>query len=440
MTTLSGKKLTASAFIAVAIKGLGAILSYAMIVAFARLLSAEDYGQFAFGLNAAIILATVVGLGFATGIMRYYPQYIVARDKARARGVVESGFIVTLLAGIILLAILFSATLLVPVLKTFGAPLFWVALGSFSIIIALSDYANNVLRAQGGTVISMLPRDVLWRLLSPLAAFFSVRLGLGLNGTISLAIAAAVLLLLTIWQSFHVSMNLERETGKAKGLRDFRSLLPSLLPLWAAGLIFAMIQQFDVIIVGSMLSKVEAGSYFAAQKTAQLLSLVLIAGGLATAPTMSALFHANKHEMLQVLCRKLALAIAAVTALGFLFLIFTGKQLLGFFDARFVEAYPILIVIAFGTVIDAISGPNAYLMQMTNFERDYLKILIGCYALVLTAQVLLIPRYGSMGAAMASAGGVVLWNILAISVLRRKAGLDPSMLSLIAPPRAKAHQ
>ena len=77
-----------------------------------------------------------------------------------------------------------------------------------------------------------------------------------------------------------------------------------------------MIQQFDVVIVGSLLSKAEAGSYFAAQKSAQLLSIVLIAGGLATAPHMSALYHAGKLIELQALCRKLAIAIAAPCKFG----------------------------------------------------------------------------------------------------------------------------
>ena len=152
---------------------------------------------------------------------------------------------------------------------------------------------------------------------------------------------------------------------------------------------------------------------------------------------MSALYHARKLVELQALCRKLAIVIAVITIAGFIFLVITGKILLSIFDPQFVAAYPILIALAIGTVVDAVSGPNAYLMQMTKFESAYLKILIGCYALVIAAQFMLIPRFGSFGAALASASGVVLWNVLAIVILRKKAGLDPSLLSVFNPPRLK---
>ena len=390
-----------------------------------------------YGLNAAIIISAIAGLGFATGIMRYWPQYLVAGDNARAKDTAQLGYIATLLASLSILIIVALISLVPAFATNIGPPSFMITVAVLGGVIAFGDYSTNLLRAQGSTFVSMLPRDVLWRVATPAVAYIVWRFGAGLNGTVSLALAAAVLVLLTAWQALHIRSNTTALTANKIGDRGFFKLMPSLIPLWAAGIVFAMIQQFDVVIVGSLLSKAEAGSYFAAQKTAQLLSLVLIAGGLATAPHMSALYHARKLVELQALCRKLAIVIAVITIAGFIFLVITGKILLSIFDPQFVAAYPILIALAIGTVVDAVSGPNAYLMQMTKFESAYLKILIGCYALVIAAQFMLIPRFGSFGAALASASGVVLWNVLAIVILRKKAGLDPSLLSLFNPPRLK---
>jgi O-antigen/teichoic acid export membrane protein len=304
-------------------------------------------------------------------------------------------------------------------------------------MISFGDYSTNLLRAQGSTIVSMLPRDVIWRVATPALGFAALRFGLGLSGTDSLFISALVLMALNLWQGAHIAHHV---SGLGKGiaaLRDFAALRPSLLPIWLSGIIYAMIQQFDVVIIGSLLSKPEAGAYFAAQKTAMMLSLVLIAGGLVTAPTMAALYHAGKRAELQRLCQKLALAIAATTILGYGVLVVIGSSLLQLFDPAFVSAYPILLIVGLGTVVDAISGPNSYLMQMTNYEKPYLKVMLSCYALVLVAQFILVPRYGSMGAALASAGGVIIWNVLSIALLRRHAGLDPSLLGLILPPKAK---
>jgi O-antigen/teichoic acid export membrane protein len=54
---------------------------------------------------------------------------------------------------------------------------------------------------------------------------------------------------------------------------------------------------------------------------------------------------------------------------------------------------------------------------------------------VLILQVLLIPIYGGIGAAAASAIGIISWNICAITLLRKSKGLDPSILGLVFKPK-----
>ena len=440
MTTMreapAPKRLAYAGVMSLMIKMAGAVLSYVSIVAFAHLLNAEEYGRFAFGLNAAIIISAIGNLGTSTGIMRYWPKYLVASDPARAKGSVELGFVLVFWGGLALIGLL----ALVSVARTFlGLPseyAFALAIGLLGLMISIGDYSTNLLRAQGSTLVSMLPRDVIWRVAAPALSYVIMHAGLGLSGTDALLISALVLLVLNFWQGAHIASHVRALGRGLVAIRDFANLRPSLLPIWMSGIVYAMIQQFDVVIVGSLLSKPEAGAYFAAQKTALMLSLVLIAGGLVTAPQMAALFHAGKLAELQRLCQKLAVAIAATTVLGYIVLIAIGGFLLGMFDPAFIAAYPILIIIGFGTVVDAISGPNSYLMQMTNYERPYLKVMLTCYALVVAAQFILVPRFGSLGAAYASAGGVILWNVIVIAYLRRQAKLDPSLLGVLMPPKA----
>jgi O-antigen/teichoic acid export membrane protein len=418
--------------IALVIKVAGAGLSYAMFVALAHLLAPEEYGRFAFGLNLAIIFAAIGGVGFSVGIMRYWPKYLVEKDYAGAKGVVQMGYVAALVCGIAVAIVAVIATRFLHGFEISTA----LAIGLLGLAVAWGDYSSNLLRGQGSVVVSMLPRDVLWRVFTPLCAFLILKAGFGLSGTLAILICAVVLLLLNAWQGLLIWRNVVGTTGNVLARYDFAVLKISLLPLWISSIVYALIQQFDVVIVGTLMTKSDAGAYFAAQKTAALLGLVVIAGGMVTAPTMASLYHSKKLAELQKLCRNLALAIASVTLLGFVFLAFTGKLLLGFFDASYVSAYPILMVIALGSVIDAISGPNAYLMQMTSYEKQYVKIMLVCYACVVAAQFILIPRYGMMGAAVASAGGVVLWNVWAILLLRKRAGLDTSLLSIIFPPRS----
>ncbi len=413
----------------------GAVLAYGMIVALARMMTTEEYGRFAFGLNLSIIAATLGGLGFPTGILRYWPKSIVARDSAGARGVVSMGYRYSVAMGLGLLVLASAGSIIVGTITGHFQIMQFLAIGILGLAISLGDFSSNLLRAQGSTLVSMLPRDVLWRIFTVLGAGLVFSTGYAITGPIALLICMLVLAALTYWQFTHIRKNMQRQLQPSPTRSNFSEIRGSLIPLWASSVVFAMIQQFDVVVVGSLLGNAEAGAYFAAQKTAALLSLVLIAAGLVAAPSMSGLYHAGKLAELQRLCRSMAGAIVVVTAIGFTLLALVGKFLLGLFDANFISAYPILMIVAVGTMIDAVSGPNAYLMQMTKYETHYLKIMAVCYGLVLAAQLILVPRWGGIGAAVASAAGVVLWNVWAIYILRKDAGLDPSLLSLVLPPR-----
>jgi O-antigen/teichoic acid export membrane protein len=186
----------------------------------------------------------------------------------------------------------------------------------------------------------------------------------------------------------------------------------------------------DVVVVGTLVGPQEAGAYFAAQKTASLLGLVMIAGGLVAAPLMSAAFQAGQHVELQRLCKFLSLAIAVGTLAGFIVLVIMGKPLLAIFDPSYRDAYAILVILSIGYAIDALAGPTAYLMQMTSLEGAYLRIMAVVYSLVLALQFALVPHYGAIGAAACTALGVCLWNIIAVYQLRKTIGVDSSILSL----------
>ena len=437
LAELLQQKLLGPGLVSLMIKMCGAIMTYGMFVAFARLLSPEHYGQFAFGMNLAIIAATIGGVGSATAIMRFWPQYTISGDDTGARSVVYLGYAAILAGG---LAVLFLAVLtnfLPPKFTSIIPPTIYLAVAVLGLIISLGDYSSNLLRAQGSILVSMLPRDVFWRIFSVLGLVLCVLQGFAASGVVALAICAGVLAGLTFWQFMHVRRRMAK-TLKQPGMRnDWLKLRGSVWPLWASSVVFALIQQFDVVVVGTLLGTTEAGAYFAAQKTAMLLSLALIAAGMVGAPKMAALFHANRMEDLQRLCRVLAGAISIVTIIGFFLIVFAGKYLLAFFDPGFVSAYPVLLIVALGCVVDAMSGPSAYLMQMTVYEKLYLRVMLVSYLFVLSCQLVLVPRFGIIGAACSSTAGVILWNVWSIYILRRKAGLDPSLLSLFKPPQVR---
>jgi O-antigen/teichoic acid export membrane protein len=423
-------KLAGPAFFAFAIKIASAGLSYLMLVAFARMLGADDYGKFGVMLNLGIVLSTVIGFGLPTAILRWWPEYLVKNDPAKAAGAMTGSVAVLAIATLLLLLVGAFASAFGLGQDIFGFRYGAIAIAVLAAVTIFGDFLSGALRATERTVFAMAPRDIIWRVSSPLLAFVVFRASGLANAGLAIVCVIIVLLIIDIIQYAGLRKIVRAMVNSAVPKADWPVWRITLLPIWGAAILTALIQQLDVVVVGSMLGTTEAGAYFAAQKTASLLGLAMIAGGLVGAPIMAAHFHANKISELQKLCRLIAIAIAATTMIGVVVEVLFGRQLLGIFDASYAASYPILMVLCLGFAIDSLSGPNSYMMQVVGLERSYLRIMFVVYCIVLALQVVLIPRYGAIAAAGANALGTCLWNVTAIWLLRRKIGVDPSILSL----------
>ncbi len=409
----------------------GAALTFVMLVVFSRLMTAEQFGFFGVAMNAAILLSTLIGLGLPVAVMRIYPAHVARSEPALATGFISSGYSTILAASLLLIAVAAVTSVSGVVSSITGSAIAPVLIAVFAMFIALSDYAASALRSQGHVAWSALPRDIGWRLGAPMVAAFVVVAGVSLPNSLALVVCIVTLAAITGLQFRKSRLSF---TSVAQGISpatDWARWRRPLLPLWTASVVFALIQQADVLLVGGILGPQEAGAYFAAQKTAALLGLAMIAGGQVAAPMMASAYHSGNLPELRRICRLLAAAIAVVTLAGLIFVAGFGDRLLAIFKPEFVSAYPVLVVFAISATVDALCGPTAYLMQMTTLERAYLKIMAASYAAVLVLQLIFVPHYGLIAAAACNAAGVVVWNLFAITLIRRRIGVDPSVFSFI---------
>lgn len=428
-------KLLGPGIWALLIKVLSAGFSYLMLVAFARMMDATDYGRFGVMLNVSIVLSAIVALGLPTGVMRFWPGHLARGETGLAVGFHIQSQWLLLAVGALTIALGAAASWLGWWQAAFGLAAGAMLVALLGVSFSFGDYYANALRAQNRVLWSMVPRDILWRVLSPCLAGLVLFGSGGLSAGQAFVCCIVVMVLVVLVQALISFQSARNLAANATSESDWTKWRKPLLPLAGASILYAMVQQLDVVVIGGFLGANEAGAYFAAQKTASLLGLAMIAGGLVAAPMMSAAFQGGRKQELQRLCKMLALAIAVTTLIGLVVLFFIGKPLLGIFDPAYQSAYPLLLILGLGYAIDALAGPTAYLMQMTSLEGAYLRIMAVVYGFVLSLQILFVPKYGAIAAACATALGVALWNIIAIYELRRSIGIDSSIFSFFVPPK-----
>jgi O-antigen/teichoic acid export membrane protein len=205
-------------------------------------------------------------------------------------------------------------------------------------------------------------------------------------------------------------------------------------PLFVITGVQELTNQLQIIMLGGLAHARDAGLYAAAWRLASLMSFGLAALSTVSGPMIASAYHRGEFGelgRLASLSARIALAFAIPAGLV---LCLAGSTLLSLFGRDFVAAYPLLLVLIVGALANAFTGVVAYLLTLTGREVAALGIFAGALTLSAALNVLLIPHWGAVGAAVASAAGTLFWNITMLILVRRHLGIDASALAW-QPPR-----
>lgn len=214
-----------------------------------------------------------------------------------------------------------------------------------------------------------------------------------------------------------------RAVPQLKGIKgNFRlnKLLDSSVPLFLVSAMYLVIQWTSTFALGIWGTKAEVGVFSVAFRTAMLISFVLIAVNSIAAPKFAALYSLGDMDALGKTARNSArlLTLMAAPVLA-LFIIFPSR-IMGVFGEDFRQGGMILAILAAGQFVNVSTGSVGYLLMMSGNERILRNNVAFAAAVNVALNALLVPRYGILGAAVATALSVSLLNITASYLVYKK--------------------
>ncbi|MDH3628764.1 MAG: flippase [Acidobacteriota bacterium] len=188
--------------------------------------------------------------------------------------------------------------------------------------------------------------------------------------------------------------------------------------------------QTDLLMLGPLRGKSVAGVYAIAVYLSTLVPFFLYAFNAAVAPQVSNLWERRDLGALQKTMTRSVRIVSVLTIGPVVLLILLREPILSFVGAEYLAAARPLTILVVGQMVNVLMGSVGVLLIMTGHERDA-AIGFGVGALLnITLNIVLIPRFGMLGAAVATASSTILWNIALVLRARRRLGLDPSVLGL----------
>jgi O-antigen/teichoic acid export membrane protein len=179
-----------------------------------------------------------------------------------------------------------------------------------------------------------------------------------------------------------------------------------------------------LILVGSIAGPVGAGIYRVAVRGADLVAFALAGINAAIAPRLAQLHAVNDIAGLRRVLLFGALAsLAWAVPVAAVLIIFGDRILTAVFGVEFAVGAMTLTILCIGQVFHSATGPIGLLLNMTGRERATARGHAIALAVGLAGGLLLIPRWGAEGAAVAAALSVVTWNAVVSIDAARALGL-----------------
>lgn len=418
--------LLRGSMVALLTRAAGVLLSYAAAVLLSRTLGAAGYGAYSIGLALALLLVLPSRAGFDNAALKFAAIYIGSSRLSHLRGFLKfAAMTIVSFSCVTGLIVYLAARFGVTSTRSdtvFAAALLIFPLAALGFVAAVMRAARHIFASQ---FYEQVFRPALFIALVLVALVAHVKLSPA-SALMLTAASAFVALAISV---VHLRCALPNSASRAdySAWREWISLSG---PLLLAAIIQEALNQVDILMLGILADTRSAGLFSAAWRLASLVSFAVAALTSVSGPLIASLYDQRDWTRLA----RMAVAAAQIGTVAALAaslpLVFAGRLVLSLFGPEFVSAYPALLVLLLGGVANALTGSVAYLMTMTGRHVPATMIFAGALFLSIFLNLLLIPRFGTVGAAVASSSATAAWNLAMLAYVRRTIGIDASALAL----------
>ena len=216
---------------------------------------------------------------------------------------------------------------------------------------------------------------------------------------------------------------------KATAIQSTSTLIVDSLPFLATLFLVIAYGWVDKMVLRMYIDADVLGHYHIAYRFATMVFLPLMAFNTLLAPQISKAFHDGRStsDLRAIIFRvlKWAMLFAGIAYLSFILL---GKFILGIFSEAHILMYPVLLILSFGQLINVAAGPVGVVMKMTNLQTLYVKVMAVSLVLNLVLNLILVPSLGVYGAAISTSIGMIVINVGAWYLCKRRLGLSTGII------------
>lgn len=212
---------------------------------------------------------------------------------------------------------------------------------------------------------------------------------------------------------------------------NFKGWIRTSFTFFLADILYNSNSRISIFLLGIFQSKHNVGIFNISLRVSEIISFALVIVNFVLSPVIANLYANGEIGRLQNLITRssrIILMIGSVLTLG---IILFRHQILLVFGADFLAGQYALIIFCIGQFVNVLCGSVGLLLLMTGHQRFSMYSLAGGTAINIILNLILTPRYGISGAAIASSLSLIVWNLMMYFFVRRKLGIRTTAFRFI---------
>ena len=400
---------------------------YLFKVYLARVLGAEALGLYALGMTVVGFFGIFNALGLPQSAVRFVAKYSAAqRWKDLGSFIVRSTAIMFGLN--VALAILMIALGSRIATHFYHSPELIRYLPLFALIMllgALTFFLGQVLTGYKDVTRRTIITSFVANPLNMILAILLITLGTGLWGYIFAQVLSAVIVLAML-----IGMVRKMTPAPARlSLVNTSRLEPEVISFsitaFGVGFLEFLMAQADKVLVGFFLDARALGVYAVAMAIVAFIPVLLQSVNQIFSPLISDLHTRGQHELLGRMFQTLTKWILAFTLPLGLVVMVQARPMMSIFGKDFENGWLVLVVGTLGQLVNCAVGSVGYMLLMSGNQNRLIKVQAAGGVLMVVSNVLLIPRFGIVGAAWADAVTISFTNLWYLREVRLALGFSP---------------
>lgn len=404
-----------------------------------RILGPTDYGLFSLGISIMTIFCVLPHFGLGQGLTQYIPYNIKLKNNWKIKKAINFSMKFTIIVGIVVSVLLFLFSDIIAV-KIFNNYELGLIIKAFSIALtfwALHNTIGSLTQAFKSPKYYVYIENILMPLIQISIFILLYLMGYKLFGAVIGFIISSIFGALSY---IYIARNKLCRKLEYPNNNNYKintdnvevELIKLSFPLFLAGFTFMFMQYPDKLILGAFTNPFDVGLYTAAFTLASLVLIIYSGFSFNFRPVLSE-YYAEKNyidmEKLNSSCTKWLFLITFPIVV---YIIIYSKEIIGIiYGNLYLNASVPLSILALGIAMNGLTGlTGETLISIKKTKLNFYSEIIGAVS-NLMLNILLIPFFGILGAAIGTSLSFVFKNIISFLFVYKNLKFNPYNLDYI---------